>query len=550
MNHTNHDLCQLHPIINRISLLILLCLMSLTGLQARLRFIGPNPYYSFLTFPQDSQLFKSKASLAFLYYENRGWMGHLDVPAQSPSPQYIATEESVQENFYDQKVADASFKGKWLTPEILTVPFILDYKSLRIIPMVSGQMDFFNLKASGEAITHGEDSHSLIPFTSELSQQNSEMSLGLLTSISVKKTPIGFILKYTRQSEDSPRGYLKFKRNGSEISTNRFNWGWSTAAGCNHIFGTSTNIDAFWLDHYTHSKRSQLDFVIGTDISVHKVAFRYRRSTEFGDYYSYSDSLDKYVNSDWREKTAKTTYRAYDMFKVMTIGEAKLYLCSVLETDIIRSRNINEDVELLDSYRENAYAFELLPFIHFDLAGGGFLRIGSSASFFYDGYRYQDIWGDQKVYSQSWPRFGWESSWERSSYGNTFTFINFSEADMELPVFRSWNLLVSIDLWSHQVYSRTKRYYGLNQKEESMYNFHQTAERTNVLKESWFGGTFGLFFGRKLSLGLFMDLPVYYDQKISTEIKGEVGDYFSGLSDAQPAIRTPVRFWAMIIWRW
>ena len=547
MSIPNH---QRQSALKKTLILLLLCFMSVSGLQARLRFIGPNPYYSFLTFPQDSQLFKSKASLAFLYYKNRGWMGHLDVPEESPSPQYIATEESVQENFHDQEVADAGFKGMWLTPEILTVPFILDYKSLRIIPMVSGQMDFFNLKASGEAIAHDENSQSLIPFISELRQQNSQMSFGLLASTKIKKTPIGFILRYTQHRENSPRGYLRFNRNGSEISTNRFNWGWSTAAGCNHIFGTSTNIDAFWLDHYTDSKLSQLDLVIGTDIRDHKVGFRYRRSAELGDYYSYSDSQDEYVNGDWREKTTKTTYRAYDVFKLMTIGDSKLYLCSVIETDIIRSRDINAEVELLDSYRENVYAFELLPFFHFDLAGGGFLRIGSSASFFFNGYRYQDIWGDQKVYRQSWPRFGWERSWESSSYGNTFTFINFSEADMELPVFRRWNLLISVDLWSHQVYSKTKRYYGQNQKQEGAYNFHRVAERKNVLKESWFGGTFGVFFGKKLSLGLFMDLPVYYDQKISTEIKGEEGDYFHGLSDAQPSIRTPVGFWAMIIWRW
>lgn len=172
-------------------------------------------------------------------------MGHLDVPAQSPSPQYIATEETVQENFYDQKVADAGFKGKWLTPEILTVPFILDYKSLRIIPMVSGQLEFFNLKASGEAIAHGEDSSSLIPFTSELSQQNSEMSFGLLASTTIKKTPIGFILNYKRHTENSPNGFLRFNRNGSEITTNWFNWGWSTAAGCNHIFGRKLSLGLF-----------------------------------------------------------------------------------------------------------------------------------------------------------------------------------------------------------------------------------------------------------------------------------------------------------------
>jgi len=524
--------------------------MLVTGLQARLRFIGPNPYYSFLTFPQDSQLFKSKASLAFLYYKNRGWMGHLDVPASSPAPQYIATEQSVQENFHDTKVAEAGFSGRWLSPEILTVPFILDYKSLRIIPMISGQLELFSLKASGDAIAHGEENDFLVPFSSKLSQKNSKMSFGFLASTLIKKTPIGIIVNYKRLAENHPNGYLKYNINGSKTSMNRFNWGWSTAVGCNKIFGTKTNIDAFWQDYYLHSQSSQWDFVLGTDINQHKVGFRYRKSSEFGDSYSYSDSADQYLKSDWSGKTSKTMLRSYDVFKLFNIGAAKLYLVGVLEMDKVRSRNINGDVELLDSYKEDAYMVEFLPFIHFDLDGGGFLRIGTSASFFWNGYRNQDVWGDQKVYSPSWAHFGWERSWERSSYGNSFSFINFSEANLEIPVFKDWNFLFSLDLWSHQVYRRTMRYYGNNQREESVYSFHRTAERKNILKESWFGGTLGLFFGKKLSLGLFMDLPVYYDKKFSTEIKGEEGDYFRGLSDAQPAIRTPVGFWAMIIWCW
>lgn len=67
MIHTRLPPFNPNPKIIKTFVSILLCLSFVTGLQARLRFIGPNPYYSFMTFPQDSQLFKSKASLAFLY---------------------------------------------------------------------------------------------------------------------------------------------------------------------------------------------------------------------------------------------------------------------------------------------------------------------------------------------------------------------------------------------------------------------------------------------------------------------------------------------------
>ena len=176
--------------------------------------------------------------------------------------------------------------------------------------------------------------------------------------------------------------------------------------------------------------------------------------------------------------------RSYDVIKITDIGGAKLYLCGVLEADFVRKRDIKKDVELLDSYRENAYVFELLPFIHFNLDGGGFLRIGSSASFFWTGYKYRDIWGEQEVYSPSSAHIGWEQSWEGSSYGDQFSFINFSEANLELPAFKSWNLILSVDIWSHQVYRKTTRYYGTNIRDENVYTFHKTAERKNVLKET------------------------------------------------------------------
>ncbi|NIM90710.1 MAG: hypothetical protein GTO17_07150 [Candidatus Aminicenantes bacterium] len=96
--------------IRKIFLFRLFLILLLPNLQARLRFVGPNPYYSFLIFPQDSRLFNPYSSIFFLYYGRRGWRGHLDRPAIAPSPNYVATEESAQEDFYGTKIAEASFK--------------------------------------------------------------------------------------------------------------------------------------------------------------------------------------------------------------------------------------------------------------------------------------------------------------------------------------------------------------------------------------------------------------------------------------------------------
>ena len=532
----------------RLRTALLMGLLLQSGLQARLRFIGPNPYYSFLTYPQDSRQFALNSSFSFFYLRARGWMGHLDIPELSPSPTYVNTEESVEENIPSGQTAQAGFKGNWISPEIMTATYVFEFKSVRIIPLVSGKLDSFSLRSSGLAIPY-ENPGAVIPFSSDLSQRNEEFSLGLLTAASIRRVPVGILLNYRRYREGSPEGTLSFSKDGQDVRLNRFNWGWSTVQGCNHIFGSKTNIDAFWEDSYTSTKGSQFDVVLGADIGENKLGFRFRQLMEYGDEYGFSSAENRYLKDPYRLKAAKTFLRTSELFKITDIQEAKLFLCAVAEADFLRQNYLAGGTDLLDSYKENAYALELLPILHFDLDRGGFFRIATSASFFWKDYGYRDVWGDQEVYSPGWAHIGWETSWERSSYGHTFTFINFTEADLELPLVERWGFLMSLDVWSHQVFAWTKRYYGDNVKNAESYDFAKEAERKNALRESWFGGTFGLMAGKRISLGLFLDLPVYYDKNISTEIAG-MGEMFKGRSDAQPAIRKPVSLWALLVWRW
>lgn len=109
---------------------------------------------------------------------------------------------------------------------------------------------------------------------------------------------------------------------------------------------------------------------------------------------------------------------------------------------------------------------------------------------------------------------------------------------------------MSLDLWSHQVFAWTRRYYGNNVSSSGgTYHFSKEAERNNYLRESWFGGTFGLMVGRRLAVGLFLDLPVYYDKYTTIKISGTSGS-FEGKANAQPAIGKTVCLWTLIILRW
>lgn len=518
-------------------------------LEARLRFVGPNPYYSFLTFPQDARFFTAGSSFSFFYLRHRGWMGHLDMPELSPSPTYVNTQESVTLSLENGQTAQAGFKGTWFEPEIQMAPYVFDFKLVRIIPLASGKLTTFSLRSSGTAVTAGERVDAF-PFSSFLRQKNAEASLGLMASTSIMHIPVGILFNYRRYDEGRPRGGLHYILDGKETRLNRFNWGWSTLSSCNHIFGIKANIDAFWQDGYTDTQGSQFDVVVGVDVKENKLAFRVRRLVEYGDYYGYKPAADDYIRSPSRSKSGKTMLRAAELFKIASIEGAKLFFCTVIEGDFLRQRNLMNGEELLDSYREKAYAAEFLPILHFNFDRGGFFRLGTSASFFWKGYGYRQVWGKQEVYAPGWAYMGWEKAWERSSYGRSFSFINFTEADLELPLIERWNFLVSLDLWSHQVFAWTRRYYGNNVSSSGgTYHFSKEAERNNYLRESWFGGTFGLMVGRRLAVGLFLDLPVYYDKYTTTKINGTSGS-FEGKANAQPAIRKPVCLWTLIILRW
>jgi hypothetical protein len=520
-------------------------------LYAHLRFIGPNPYFSFSTFPQDARLFGPNSSFVFLTYTNRGWLGNLDVPQLSPAPGYIATESIIVEDFDHSTLAQAGFKGTWFSPSLIMVPFVLDIKSFRIIPLVIGQLDRFRLNSSGTAIGYEDDVSYLIPFRSELSQDNTRLSYGFLATTSIDQIPIGIKVTSENFKEGDPSGHLEYTFNNVKNMYNRFNWGWSTVLGCGHIFGPPTNIDAFWQDYYIDTRYSTLDVTIGANFKKNKAGFHFRQQKgEYG-YYGYNEEQNGYEKFQWSDRVKKTMWRGYDVFKILNIGKAELFMVGLVELDVTRNPVIYQGIELEDMYREDKYGIELLPFLHFDLPDQGFFRIGTSVSFFKSDYAYREVWGGQEVYSSGWMTFDWEQWWERSSYGDSSVFTNFSEADLELVLSSKSKLTLISHLWSHLSYITTHRYYGNTISDENgVYRFIKSAERTNTLRELWIGGTFGFQVGKKWSVGIFVDLPIHYDVFRTTEITGSEGEYFKGSSNDQPTIRKPVQLRLLVILNW
>ena len=516
--------------------------------QARLLFVGPDPYFSYRTFPQDANLFKNK-TIIFFNLDKKGWMGNLDFPDLSPSPTYVDTQESVSENV-GSTTATAGFKGTWFSPSFVAFPVIFKVSSFTIIPMISGQWDSFKLQSSGTAVAEEEDERFLIPFSSELKQVNKTYSLGSLITGYIGDTSVGLIINYSRLSEGSPSGYLKYNTEGQEVVLGKYNWGWSTIHSCNHIFGVSANIDAFWQDDYTETSYSKFDLVLGADLGENKIGFRFRRQRGTEAYYRYESSVNDYVKSKWGNNTGKTTIRSYNVLKITDLSaKAKLFVVTFAEASFTRNHFTLSGEELLDGYRENDYEAEMLPFIHFQLPRNSYLRIGTSISITKGNFKYKEVWGSREVYSSGWANYGWEEMWERPSYGNFWRFTIFSEADLELMLSQAPDLKLILNLWTHHNFVRTKKYYGWTESEGDKLQFHQSAKRDSKLNEFWLSGTVGFMFGNRIKIGIFADLPIQYDNFIATEISGEKG-YFKGETNAQPKVRQPARIWTILSFGW
>ncbi len=515
--------------------------LGLSPLGARLIFVGPNPYFSYRTFPQDTLLFKNKI-LLFFSLQRRGWMGNLDDPEASPSPTYISTEESVSEDLYGQ-IYTAGFKGTWKNPSLLVLPYSIRLGEFVFFPLFSGNWDLFNLRAGGTAIGEEDGKKFTIPFSSELSQTNSSLSLGFMAAGKVGERPVGLLVEYKRFAEGKPQGFLKYTMEEEERELGIFNWGWSTVHGCNHIFGVSANIDSFWQDFYASTSFSQLDLVLGADLGENKIGFRLRRISGAQAYFEYDPEANAFSREKWGNSLGKITLRNYGVWKLGELSpKARLFLVTFLEASFVRNHDRWMGEELLGGYRENDYELEALPFLHFDLPRNGFLRIGTSLSLTRGSFKQVDIWGGKEVIAGGWANYGWEESWERPSYGNFWRIVVFSEADLEVGL--SESLRGIFHLWTHHTFYYKKKFYGNTKSEGDLLRFEEKASRRSYLKEFWLSGTLGFLKEGPVSLGVFLDFPIQYDNYMTTEVKGTKG-YFKGKADPQPKVRKPVVLWAV-----
>ncbi len=505
----------------RILIIFMLIFLS-TNLFSHLRFIGPDPYFSFTTFPQDFLKFKYK-TIFITNFTNKGWMGNLDNPNLSPSPNYVSTSESIEESVYGNRYK-AEFNGKWFYSDFISLPYIFKFGKLKISPVISGRLDVFNLNSSGNAIGEEEGITEIVPFNAKVSQTNSTITAGFIAAKQYRNFTLSWMLTYKKFNESTPSGYLNYTLNGIEHNLNLFTWGWSTTSSCSHIFGISTNIDAFKQDYYSDTDYNAIDFVTGININNHRAGIRIRNISGKNINYSYNKESNQYTRKKYGNLINKTTIRVYDVFKLKKMRSGDLYVVFLIEGDFTKNNFTKNGLKLESAYNEKAFGGEVLPFLHFPLNRKGFIRIGTSLSVFFGNFEYNDIWGGQKTILPGWYYIGKDVWWQRPSYGNFLKITNFSEIDTEISLSNKTTLL--LHFWTHLTYTHTKKIYGdVEYNEENGYTFIKEAERKNTLKEFWLGGLFGIRIKGKPEIMILLNLPIQYDTSSTTTINEIENDY-------------------------
>lgn len=553
----NHSATVFHRLRNRLfrtSVLlvgVVFMLMSFNNMcLARLFFTGPNPYLSSRSFPQDGLFFHGTGSYAFFGYNPRGWFGNLDEPKKLPGASYTMTSQTLQ---LTNPTSNFHLGSNWTQYKISAIPYYFQYKGFFIQPIFSYELEDLFMNAHGIARSYDDSTGwEQIPFEARLERKNQFYGLGTAVATMFGNTPVGLRVTADRGKWGEPYGYLEKNVNGDEQVLNRYTWGWTTQQGCNNILASHSNIDAFYQDRYSMGRSLLVNSVAGATVKEHKLGLRYRNFTQYADEYEYDDVQDDYIrDSEWTQRKNEQMLRGYGFFKITKIGETDLHLVGFAETDRSWTHYVGSDAERLDCHYERKYLFEIIPVVSVPL-GKGFVRGGFDILWGWTYVSNTDIWGQQRVYRQSYPNIGWTRDWERAGYSSGFVAADLIEVDMEYPIFRSPEITLRLEVWRmHQITWNTS-HYGENEEQNSAYVFQENAVRKDKRKETWMSGLVGAWFGfGSMFGGLLIDLPVSYHADLTTTVVDHTeGTLFSDSQNNSPAVQDPMKIRIMLGRKW
>jgi hypothetical protein len=532
--------------------------------QARLYFVGSNPIFSIIAYPQDLGLpyYNRRLAAYTVSYQNLPWWGNVGNPLLKPNDTYTSTEQDLtfdQESWFEQNGYRQIFDQKleyWQ-------PWTSDLRSLFSFHYTSQTLQ--NTAAGNLEYTDPVTGY--VPFSYSMLDTFSSYGLQAITSAVLFGYPVGAKLNYDADNTASVTSRLTATVDGRDITSGRFLWGWSTSP-CNHIFDKhGINGDAWFLDSYALGPTTKFDAQIGLTLPNVKLGDHLRYTTSTLDQYSWTpvDSpantieanfLGQYTRSNWLLASSLLTERLYANVTWHRQKEYALNTYFFLALDAMNVKNVLRSDRAVDSGSLGSVlsgAIEANPNINIYLTKDIIIDAAILAEACFT--RYENTYsrwnatlgGSQKRFYDTGVYVGNEYAWENYSYADESFFDFGFETDIILPVFKTADSELTLfpDLMINSKFTYLTKSFGQNDDG----GFAVQNRRQNFKREIWFNSSLSVLYRiNRVNFRLDIIQPLLYALMSETKVLDGADVLFDSKKVNQWAVQDglQVKLWAGI----
>ncbi len=560
----------MQKILYSIFLITVLMYINITA-HARLFFVGSNPFYSIIAFPQDIRYYRSEYIGLNILYQNSPYWGNIDEPLTKPNNSYTSIEEHINFSTPEGETEKSEFNAEgdyniYTTKFYYFRPLNKKIKGLFTLTCKYGSM---TEKSWGKLRAEETNQYIYIPFNFESYRGAYNIYIESILGFYIG-FPAGIKVGIGRESMGDPESSFRATARGIDIDSKRILWGWSTT-GCNHIFEYKhINGDAWFLDYYSKGSIYQFDFQLGATFSWLKLGNRLRYRT--GDFESYkwkslwTISTDaspeeklkynfegEYQKQKWGKNISEIIERIYGNIKLLKERYYRLNLLAFFGIDFYKAMNVNSENPDITNDVEEEYKnhiIELNPNINI-FAGRGII-VDGALLFEFSWTKYENTYerwhsglgGTKRTYWDTSVYAEDEYSWEDFSYADEYFFDTGVEIDFLIPLIkkRRKKLSIFVMLMKNNKYTFQTKYYGYNEDTEDDIKFNITGRRENYTREIWLNSAISIIYEHnKYTFRLTYFEPLVYSLKHTTEVFSNGESVYYHEIEMQTAVQESAR---------
>jgi hypothetical protein len=507
--------------------------------------IGSNPYYTLFAYPHDILKWPKKGVFVYANPQTLPWQGHVTNIAERPNDTYISNyndfEFATPDNYPGDpkdihsflKVSSYAYNNRFSAGGI----WDMDKLGKFYLELGTNRIDL-ELEVNGAV--RNDDTFETIPVKAQTEAARRYYDIQLIYANYVFGNPFGLKVQYQSKNAEKPESFIKYTRNGTEVTSEHLTWGWTTTP-CAHIFGTShQNFDAWLLNDYTLYAGGQLDLQLSYEYNDNnKSGIRYRKRLETGQnyYWQSNDTISgsnfngRYITDlRYEDELADDLIRAYSKIRFYRFGDLDLGLLFFLQyadhNDNTVSTNKDLDSEPLSSDASNEYTIEINPWLNYRFEKSYF-DFGVLFEFSYTSMentapRWNGVMGaiqNDVIRNSSPADDGFSPSWETFSQGGNFFFATGFEANSSINLYGRFSALASLTLL--RKYSFITKEYGSSEIPAggNKYVFNKSFTRDDYKNETWMTGSIGFAYGwGPFQTIITMQLPLAYLLEKDTEL--------------------------------